>query len=182
VFFDAEGTIRNQTDQPGVGIGVDQSPTEVPLTDDSDAVISLYRVEAPGLTRLARFLTGSVDAAEDVVQEAFVRLQSRWIEVQNPGGYLRTTVVNLCRDRVRRLQRSERFESRSFERNTVSSEANEMIDVLMGLPYRQRAVLVMRYWGDWSEADIAEALGCRPGTVKTLASRGLASLRKDVTP
>jgi len=57
-----------------------------------------------------------------------------------------------------------------------------VVDVLLHLPYRQRAVLVLRYWGDWSEVEIAEALGCRSGTVKTLASRGLARLRKEIAP
>jgi RNA polymerase sigma factor (sigma-70 family) len=57
-----------------------------------------------------------------------------------------------------------------------------MGDVLFRLPYRQRAVLVLRYWGDWSEAEIADALGCRAGTVKTLASRGIARLRKEIAP
>ena len=65
---------------------------------------------------------------------------------------------------------------------SASLGASEMGDVLFGLPYRQRAVLVLRYWGDWSEVEIADALGCRPGTVKTLASRGLARLRREIAP
>jgi RNA polymerase sigma factor (sigma-70 family) len=55
-----------------------------------------------------------------------------------------------------------------------------MVDAMLHLPYRQRAVLVLRYWGDWSEAEIASALKCRPGTVKALASRGLARLRREI--
>jgi RNA polymerase sigma factor (sigma-70 family) len=163
-----------------VGSGVDPGMSEVPLLSDGSALDSLYRSEGPGLVRLARLLTGSPESAEDAVQEAFSRLQPRLGQVENPGGYLRTTVVNLCRDTLRGRQRADQLESRRFERIHITSEANEMIDVLLRLPYRQRAVLVMRFWADWSEFEIADALGCRPGTVKTLASRGLARLRKEM--
>jgi RNA polymerase sigma factor (sigma-70 family) len=155
--------------------------SDSPLLREGDALDSLFRTEGPGLVRLARLLTGSPESAEDAVQEAFARLQSRTEQVDNPGGYLRTTVVNLCRDSMRGRQRADRLETKRFERIHLTSEANEMIDVLLRLPYRQRAVLVMRYWADWSESEIAEALDCRPGTVKTLASRGLARLRKEMS-
>jgi RNA polymerase sigma factor (sigma-70 family) len=134
------------------------------------------------MVRLAHALTGSVDAAEDIVQDAFARILGRTDGLDSPGGYLRTTVVNLCRDRERRRRRERRLRTPSADRITLSLGASEVVDVLLRLPYRQRAVLVLRYWGDWSEVEIAEALGCRSGTVKTLASRGLARLRKDVTP
>jgi RNA polymerase sigma-70 factor (sigma-E family) len=144
--------------------------------------IAFYRAEYPGMVRLAHALTGSVEAAEDVVQEAFARVHARPGEIENPGGYLRTTVVNLCRDRERRGQREKRLVTLIPSGTPLSLGASELVDVLLQLPYRQRAVLVLRYWGDWSEAEIAQALGCRPGTVKTLASRGLAHLKKEVAP
>jgi RNA polymerase sigma factor (sigma-70 family) len=87
--------------------------------------------------------------------------------------------VNLCRDSDRRRAR-ERRHAEMAPSPVLASDTSEMIDVLLGLPYRQRAVLVLRYWGDWSEAEIAKGIGCRPGTVKTLASRGLARLRKEL--
>jgi RNA polymerase sigma factor (sigma-70 family) len=62
----------------------------------------------------------------------------------------------------------------------VASQPAELVDVLLQLPYRQRATLVLRYWAGFTEAEIAEALGCRPGTVKTLVQRGLHRLRKVV--
>jgi RNA polymerase sigma factor (sigma-70 family) len=134
------------------------------------------------MVRLAHALTGSAEAAEDIVQDAFARILGRTDCLDSPGGYLRTTVVNLCRDRERRRRRERRLRTPSADPLTLSLRASEVVDVLLQLPYRQRAVLVLRYWGDWSEVEIAEALGCQSGTVKTLASRGLARLRKDVTP
>jgi RNA polymerase sigma-70 factor (sigma-E family) len=145
-----------------------------------DSFTILYRAEYHGMVRLARSLTGDMEKAEDVVQEAFARLHGRTDHLENPGGYLRTTVVNLCRDGERRRRREHRMGRLLAVAPALSLGANELVDVLLSLPYRQRAVLVMRYWGDWSEADIAEALHCRPGTVKALASRGLARLRKEV--
>jgi RNA polymerase sigma factor (sigma-70 family) len=144
--------------------------------------VELYRVEYPGMVRLAHALTGSAEAAEDVVQEAFARLHGRTVLLENPGGYLRTTVVNLCRDRDRRGRREKNLPSRLPSDVALSLGASELMDVLLRLPYRERAVLVMRYWGDWTERQIADALKCRPGTVKSLASRGLAHLKKEVSP
>jgi DNA-directed RNA polymerase specialized sigma24 family protein len=148
--------------------------------EERDPFVSLYRIEYAGMVRLAHALTGSTEDAEDVVQEAFARLQGRMTVLENPGGYLRTIVVHLCHDRERRLGRERRAHRALPPPRPLSLSATEVIDVLFSLPYRQRAALVMRYWADWSEAEIAEALGCRPGTVKTLASRGLERLKREI--
>jgi RNA polymerase sigma factor (sigma-70 family) len=153
-----------------------------PTRRQADPFILFYRSEYLGMVRLAHALIGNAESAEDVVQEAFTRVHGRAAELDNPGGYLRMTVVNLCRDRERRRARERRARSLFIPATSLSLEAFEMIDVLLRLPYRQRAVLVLRYWGDWTELEIAKALGCRPGAVKTLASRGLARLRKEVGP
>ncbi len=145
-----------------------------------DAFEDLYRGEYPGMVRLAFVLTGDGDTAEDIVQDAFALLHSRLDCVENPGGYLRVTVVNLCRNRERRRRRARSVDARPQHTELASLEAMEMADMLLGLPYRQRAVLVLRYWGGWSEVEIGAALNCRPGTVKSLASRGLARLRKEI--
>jgi RNA polymerase sigma factor (sigma-70 family) len=155
-----------------------------PGSGDVDPLIVLYRSEYPGMVRLAHVLTGDPAAAEDIVQEAFLRIQPHLPGMAAPGGYLRTTVVNLCRDRGRRRRRERSIGLKVASRPPLCMEEMEveMVDVLLRLPYRQRAVLVLRFWADWTEADIAEALHCRPGTVKTLASRGLERLRKEVDP
>jgi len=146
----------------------------------ADPFVAFYRAEYTGMVRLARALTGGMERAEDVVQDAFARLHGRFDTLDNPGGYLRTTVVNLCRDQGRRRHREHGVRHLTEAVVPMPPEAAELVDVLLSLSYRQRAVLVMRYWGDWSEAEIADALGCRPGTVKALASRGLARLRKEI--
>ena len=148
---------------------------------DPDALEELYRTEYPRMVRLAFVLLGQSDTAEDVVQDAFALLHSKLESVDNPGGYLRVTVVNLCRHRQRRGRQDRRLDTRIQRPHLASLGASEMVDVLLKLPYRQRAVLVLRYWGGWSEAEIATALKCRPGAVKSLASRGLARLRKEVS-
>jgi len=172
----------NPVGAPGVGVGVEYgNPQGAGLSKaDPGRFEALYRAEYRGMVRLAYVLAGNADVAEDVVQDAFGLLHAKLDITNNPGGYLRVTVVNLCRNQERRKRRDRRLEGRLPQPQLSSLRAAEMVDVMLRLPYRQRAVLVLRYWGDWSEAEIASALRCRPGTVKTLASRGLARLRKEV--
>jgi DNA-directed RNA polymerase specialized sigma24 family protein len=150
------------------------------ISEESDPFVALYRTEYPGLVRLAHALTRSNEDAEDAVQEAFARLQGRMAGIDNPGGYLRTTVVHLCHDRDRRIRRDRRIHRAMPVPKGLSLGASELLDIVSALPYRQRATLVLRYWADWTETEIAEALGCRPGTVRTLASRGLERLKREM--
>ena len=163
-----------------VGVGETRGQDVAVSGDDAELFATFYRAEYPGMVRLAHALTGSEEDAEDAVQEAFVRLNGRMASIESPVGYLRTTVIHLCRDRERRLNRQRKMRHGLPMTWSLSLEASEVFDVMFSLPYRQRAVLVMRYWGGWSEAQIAVALGCRPGTVKTLASRGLERLKKEL--
>jgi RNA polymerase sigma factor (sigma-70 family) len=142
---------------------------------------AFYRSEYPASVRLAYTLVGSIEGAEDVVQELFSRLHARFHELDNPGAYLRVGIIHQCQDlwtQRRRASAARHEPAPTWHTDTQGSA--ELFDVLQRLPYRQRAVLVLRYWADWSEADIARALGCRPGAVKSLASRGLGRLRKEI--
>jgi RNA polymerase sigma-70 factor (sigma-E family) len=131
-----------------------------------------------GAYRLASFLTQDPSAAEDLAQEAFARVYAAWGRAERPGAYLRTTVVNVCRN-WRRHDRTRRAKLPLVAASSsVDFVAEELADAIGSLPFRQRAVLVLRYYEDFSEAEIADALGCRPGTVKSLASRALAQLEK----
>jgi RNA polymerase sigma-70 factor (sigma-E family) len=150
-------------------------------SNDPDPFVDLYRLEYPGMVRLAHALTGDPLAAEDIVQDAFARLHGRIDKLSNPGGYLRTTVVNICKDKARRYRTEHQFVASMPAGTALSLDARELLDILFRLPYRQRATLVLRYWADFSEAEIAEALHCRPGTVKTLASRGLARIKEELS-
>jgi RNA polymerase sigma-70 factor (sigma-E family) len=171
----------NRTTTPPVGVSVEQTEgRQVPEANvNAQGFSDFYRSEYPGMVRLAASLTGDFDRAEDVVQDAFARMHSRFPSLDRPGGYLRTAVVNLCKDHHRRKALEHREALRPAS-GSLSLQATEMIDVLMQLPFKQRAVLVLRYWGDWTEAEIAHAVGCRPGSVKSHASRGLAALRKEI--
>ncbi len=129
------------------------------------------------MVRLAFLLTGSLDVAQDVVQDAFVSVHRAWSRVRDPRAYLRRAVVNACTSHHRRMFR-ERRTSASPGSTIVDLGADELFDVLETLPARQHAAIVLRYWHDLDESDIASALGCRPGTVGSLLHRAIARLRE----
>jgi RNA polymerase sigma factor (sigma-70 family) len=145
------------------------------------SLAAVYAAEHDGLARLACLLTGSTLVAEDVVHDAFVQLQQRWATVERPGAYLRTAVVNGCRGHHRRLRR-ERNSYADLVSTATLPETPIVLDVLAQLPYRQRAALVLRFYADWPDEQIAEHLGCRPATVRSHVHRGLAAMRKVLAP
>ena len=136
--------------------------------------------------RLAYILTGDAALAEDLVQDAFVKLAGRFADLRDQGAfeaYLRKTVVNLTRMHFRRkrlersyVDREMRERRRDVDLPDVASH-ERMKQALLLLPHRQRAALVLRYYEDLPEAQIADILRCRPGTVRSLISRGVAALR-----
>jgi RNA polymerase sigma-70 factor (sigma-E family) len=147
----------------------------------------LYVRHADDARRLAYVLTGDHALAEDLVQEAFVRLAGRFLDLRDRDafpGYLRKTVVNLARMQFRRRRVERAFLDR--QRREPPGEAvlpdldtyQHMKQALLGLPARQRAAIVLRFYEDQSESQIADILGCRPGTVKSLLARGLKALRE----
>ncbi len=142
------------------------------------ALAALYEAEWPTLLRVAYVLTDSLPTAEEIVQDAFVRLQSARTPVTNPGGYLRTSVVNACRD-LHRHRAVVRRTPLPVAEPTIA-EHDELFDALAELPWRQQAALVLRFHVDLSDADIAAALGCRPSTVRSIIRRALVSLRKEL--
>jgi RNA polymerase sigma-70 factor (sigma-E family) len=137
---------------------------------------ALFAREYGPMVRLAFLLVDTPELAEEVVQDSFVRLHERWEQVSNPGGYLRASVVNRARDVQRRRQRERRLPLRAVESSSL--EADLLGDALAGLPAKRRAAIVLRFYEDLSEAEIAEVLGVRPGTVKSLIHRGLHQLRE----
>ncbi|MDP2290374.1 MAG: sigma-70 family RNA polymerase sigma factor [Actinomycetota bacterium] len=138
-----------------------------------------YRAEWAGAVRLASLLVQRV-AAEDLVQDAFAAVYPKFASLDNPAAYLRVAIVNGCRQSHRRRAVEVDRMPRLALADATPPELGELADVVAALPYRQRAVLVLRYWVGLSEQEIAEALACRPGTVKSLSSRALERLSAEV--
>jgi RNA polymerase sigma-70 factor (sigma-E family) len=133
------------------------------------------------LLRTAFLLTGSSHAAEDLVQDALLRVMRAWARVDDPVAYARRTILNLylngLRRRTRELLTGLLPERAVRETTDQVAERSVLWPALQALPPRTRAVIVLRYWLDLSEGDTAHVLGCSVGTVKSTASRGLARLR-----
>jgi len=138
----------------------------------------------PSLLRLGHMLTGSPDAGEDLVQSALVSTLAAWPRIDaegDPFGYVRRAMINGNISVWRRWGSRVRYTDPP-ERPTaddISQTPDRMLvrQALASLPVRQRTVLVLRYYCDLSEREIAEEMGCQPGTVKSQAARGLAALR-----
>jgi len=140
-----------------------------------------YRAHYESLVRLGFLLTLSEDVARDLVHDVFVRVYRRFDGLDDPLPYLRRSVVNAARSwhRRRRLERARASaEPTGDARSTgVGLEADELFDVLARLPPRQRAAIVLRFYEQMSDTEIALFLHCRPGTVASLVHRGCARLR-----
>ncbi len=131
------------------------------------------------LTRLAHLL-GAQDA-EDVAQEAFVKLYGAWSRLEGADvvPYLNRIVVNEVRSRARRRQTAQRKQHLVpvlSDTPGPDGERRAVVEELARLPRRQREALVLRYWLDLPHDQVAEIMGVRPGTVKSQVSRGLAAL------
>jgi RNA polymerase sigma-70 factor (sigma-E family) len=157
--------------------------------DAGPLVTALYQAHGVGLIRLAVVMLGDRPAAEDVVQEAFFGLYRRWDHLDDPGNalrYLRSSVLNGCRSVLRnrgrlhlRLgQEPSRLDSVESAESTalVGEEHRAVLAALRRLPDRQREALVLRFYLELSEAEIAQAMDISQGTVKSTVSRALAAL------
>ncbi|HEX6207909.1 MAG TPA: sigma-70 family RNA polymerase sigma factor [Actinomycetota bacterium] len=155
--------------------------------DQGSLLEDLYADHALRAFRLAYLLTGSREAAEDVVQEAFLQVGDRLDSLRDLRafpGYLRTVVLNLVRGRSRRMRRerllTERaaiLEPRTRREEVDIGQRERLWAALHLLPHRQRAALVLRYYEDLSERDAAMVMGTTVSAVKALVSRGTRALR-----
>ena len=169
---------------PGARSGRGVTSLDVPVADprSPDAFDAFYRTRYRDAVRLAYVLTTSAPTAEDIAQDAFIEVQSRFGRLREPWPYTRACIVNRSRTHLRRASR-ERAHLQlvaSATQDTVDPQPSELLDAVDRLPFRQKAVIVLRYYEDLSELEIAHTLGCRPGTVKSLASRALARLSLEV--
>jgi RNA polymerase sigma-70 factor (sigma-E family) len=160
--------------------------------DADEALVALYTAHYRSLVRMAALLLHDVPAAEDVVQDAFVAMHGSWRRLRDPDralAYLRQAVINRARSRLRHLKVVDRKapapmpDAASAEHGALQAlDRQHVMAALRALPHRQREVLVLRYYSDLTEAQIAEALGISPGAVKSHASRGVAALRRTLEP
>jgi RNA polymerase sigma-70 factor (sigma-E family) len=162
-----------------------EAPSEVA---EPRTLADLYRDHRMRMVRLAVLLVDDPSTAEDVVQEAFTGLHRHWAGLRDEAAavaYLRTAVVNGSRSVLRRRRTARDYvpphqvNARSAESLAMlSAEHQSVVDALGTLPPRQREVLVLRYYGGMSEAEIADATGISRGTVKSTASRALDAVQR----
>ena len=164
----------------------------LPVTDETSLERStlgeLYVRHAPEGIRLAFLLTGDRALAEDLVQEAFARLVGRLQHLREAhafGAYLRRTIVNLTTSHFRRQRVERAYLERVGGRREVETNPNweldeRMHEALLGLSKRQRAAIVLRFYEDLTDGQTAEILRCSAGTVRSLVSRGMKTLRSEL--
>ena len=154
-----------------------------------DRLGRLYSEHAPSGLRLAYLLTGDLQVAEDLVQDAFVRIVGRFGHLRirrSFSAYLNRTIVNLAKDRGRRteLERRHLAASAGSEELSVAPAdlalRHELLAALQTLPHRQRAAVVLRYYEDLSEQQVAATLDLSLPAAKSLISRGMESLRQNI--
>jgi DNA-directed RNA polymerase specialized sigma24 family protein len=158
------------------------TPTKAPDAPPRSCFEDFYRRSWPDAARWATALTGRAAVGQELAQDAFISLRERYDSLANPAAYLRVTVVNLSRAWHRSTEREATRMAAVAQPDVVGPPALGLTDALAVLPFRQRATLVLRFWADWTYDEIATALDCRPATVRSLARRGLAALRKEIEP
>jgi RNA polymerase sigma-70 factor (sigma-E family) len=154
------------------------------------ALPELFHANYRRLLALAVLVTDDRATAEDLVQEAFARLHGRALaDPDRALAYLRSTILNLSRSRLRRLRTARKHERSddavlpsAEEHVLLRADQREVLDALKQLSARQRQALVLRYWEDMSEAQVATAMGISNGAVKSHTSRGMTALRRILEP
>jgi RNA polymerase sigma-70 factor (sigma-E family) len=156
--------------------------------EDEDEFRRFTAARWPGLVRTAYLLTGDLGHAEDLAQTTLIKAYRSWNRVRRVDdidAYVRKILVNANRSRFR-SKRPVEFSVATVPEHPASADSGGTIEerdvlfaALAGLPPRQRAIVVLRYWEDLAEGEVAALLGCSVGTVKSQASRALAKLRND---
>jgi RNA polymerase sigma factor (sigma-70 family) len=161
---------------------IEGAPKASPMARDAADFDRFYRANYPDAVRVAWLLTHSSAGCEDIVQEAFVAVLRRFDELDAPLAYLQQTLANRCRSWIRGevVRRRARASDPAPAAAEMALPDAELLAAVARLPFRQRFAVVGRYWADWSEREMADALGCRPGTVKSLTSRALERLEKEL--
>jgi RNA polymerase sigma-70 factor (sigma-E family) len=158
------------------------------MADPDEAFEAFVRLRSAALFRFSVVLTGDVGAAEDLLQSVLEKVYGRWAAghpPDNPEAYSRTALVNAARRLWRRRGSSREVLLAELPEGPATESSSDvllrsaLLAVLRTLPVRQRAVVALRYFDDYSESDVAQILGCNVGTVKSHAHRALRKLRAD---
>jgi RNA polymerase sigma factor (sigma-70 family) len=152
-------------------------PALRPPEPDRPVFEEVYVASYDRMVRLARLTSAETVPAEEIVQDAFVQLYRRWTTVREPVAWLRAAVISGCRSWGRRRLLARRHPPAPALPILVDDEAVAVREALQVLTPRQRAAVVLRYFEDLPEVEIARLLGCRPGTVKSLLSRSMPKLK-----
>ena len=139
-----------------------------------------YAERWPHAFRLAALMTRDAEAGADIAQDVFAKMSPRWSTIERPDAYLQRALTNACSNWRRSGRTAAGKLHLLVDRGDVEVVLDGLADAVARLPFRQRAVVVLRYYADLSEAEIAQALDCRPGTVKSLSARALAALSQGI--
>lgn len=139
----------------------------------------VYEMNLPRLVRLAHLITGSNSAAEDVVHDVFVAAYHKWEKIDDPHGYLYRAVVNRSRSVLRRRSIESKHASEPSTLD-LAPDLDEVWIALSKIPAKRRTALVLRFYADLPVETIAEVMGVRPATVRSLIHRGYMSMRKEL--
>jgi RNA polymerase sigma factor (sigma-70 family) len=152
---------------------------DVPPTISFDDFYRAHRLDAVKWTVA---LVGDRAVAEELCQDVFTSLAPRLSTLDNPVGYLRGALVNRAASWHRSHRRELRRIGKAFAGapSSYTGETSEMLDALSSLPTRQRIVVTLRYWADWTDDEIATALDCASATVRVLRHRALVTLKKEI--
>lgn len=163
--------------------GVTAADVVTQFADAEDGVVAVFQAEYDRVVRLAYVLVADAHVAEELAQEAFVRLWRHWRRLRDQEaapGYVKQTVVNLARSRLRRRVLEVRHRVRAHEEGLEPDVAGrlDMVQALQALTPRQRECLALRYYEDLTVDETAEVLGVTPGTVKSQTHKALRRLEE----
>ncbi|MEA2461018.1 MAG: hypothetical protein QOH90_1195 [Actinomycetota bacterium] len=159
---------------------------ESPIAEDRDGYADLYARHVPGAVTVAYLMTGDRQVAEDLAQEAFVKIMGRFADRRPPdafSSYLRKTVINLSKShhRKEKVRRAHANGSVPADHSPPPEPPDdELRPLLLRLPHLQRAAIVLRFYEDMSESDSARLLDCSEGAVRSAVFRGMQTLRQQL--
>jgi RNA polymerase sigma factor (sigma-70 family) len=165
-------------------LSMSERTSGVPMQErETSSFEAVYAARRKQLARYATMLVGDAQLGDDLAQEAFIRCFTKRRPLEDPWPYLRAIVTNLAKDQYRHnsvVRRKAGLLRPLADVLPPGEDRMVLLTAIYALPIRQRAAVVLKFYEDCSEQEIALVIGCRPGTVKSLLSRALTTLRTEV--